>query len=267
MISVDGIDVSFWERGARGNHALILIHGLGDCARSWDYFAQAMADRFRVISLDSRGHGESDKSLGEKYSLDDYERDVQILVEKLELGSLILVGHGNGGRIALSYTQNNPDKIRGLVIADSNIEPKGGSSRFFPLDIKCSLSDDSLEPFIDILKDRQPLSSRNVLLHQANVLTCTPKEGTRDWKFDRAVMKNNDQSDLSSQWKSLKCPTLLLRGRQSNVVSHEEAVKMKENLSLCSLVELEGGGHWLYQESPGSFESAIRWFLQKYGLT
>ncbi len=136
MISVDGIDVSFWERGARGNHALILIHGLGDCARSWDYFAQAMADRFRVISLDSRGHGESDKSLGEKYSLDDYERDVQILVEKLELGSLILVGHGNGGRIALSYTHNNPDKIRGLVIADSNIEPKDGSSRFFPLDIK-----------------------------------------------------------------------------------------------------------------------------------
>ena len=55
-ISVDGIDVYFGEIGESNHQALILIHGLGDCARSWDYFAQAMSDEFRVITLDSRGH-------------------------------------------------------------------------------------------------------------------------------------------------------------------------------------------------------------------
>lgn len=265
-ISVDGIDVYFGETGESKHQSLILIHGLGDCARSWDYFAQAMSDEFRVITLDSRGHGQSDKSLNGEYPFKDYVKDLQILVEHLEIESLILVGHGNGGRIALSYAHDNPNKISGLVIADANLMPKYCFNVTFPADINSSLNDDSIEPFVNVLKDRQPLSSESALLHQANMLTFTTKEGIRTWKHDRAVMKNNDQPDLSSQWENLKCPTLLLRGRQSNMVSHEEAVAMKERLSQCSIVELEGGGHWLYQEAPGSFESATRWFFQKHGL-
>ena len=79
-ISVDGIDVYFGEIGESNHQALILIHGLGDCARSWDYFAQAMSDEFRVITLASRGHGQSDKSLNGEYPFKDYVKDLQILV-------------------------------------------------------------------------------------------------------------------------------------------------------------------------------------------
>ena len=267
IISIDGIDVSFFERGASGNPTVILIHGLGDCARSWDNFARSMADSFRVISLDSHGHGDSDKSLSGKYLLDDYLKDLQALEEECELEYFVLIGHGNGGRIALNYAHKNPNKVRGIVVVDSNLKPQEGSDSYFKRDIKCKLADDSFEPFINQLKVKQPLSSEEMLLHQANVLTVISKEGPRAWKHDVAVMENNDQSDLWHQWKRLKCPTLLLRGRQSTVISHEEAVRMKENVPTCSIVELEGGGHWIYQEAPGSFESAVRWFFEKHELT
>ena len=266
MISVEGINISFLERGASVDPTILLLHGLGDCARSWDNFSQSMSDKFRIISLDSRGHGDSGKSPSGRYLLDDYVVDLKAVEKKLGLGSFVLVGHGNGGRIALHYTHKNPNKVRGLVIADSNLSPKNDSQIHSLLDIKGNLDDDSSEPFVDILKTRQPLSSNEMLLHQADALTMISKEGIRTWKHDVAVMKGEDPSDLWEQWRNLKCPTLLLRGRQSNVVSHEEAVRMKENLVSCSLVELEGGGHWLYQESPGSFESATRWFIEKYKL-
>ena len=54
--------------------------------------------------------------------------------------------------------------------------------------------------------------------------------------------------------------------QQKAIQENAKAVAMKERLSQCSIVELEGGGHWLYQEAPGSFESATRWFFQKHGL-
>ena len=60
----------------------------------------------------------------------------------------------------------------------------------------------------------------------------------------------------------IRHPTLIVRGRQSELLTHDVAVRMREAVPGARLVELDGGGHWFYQEFPGAFETAVRWFLQ-----
>ena len=67
--------------------------------------------------------------------------------------------------------------------------------------------------------------------------------------------------DIWDDWRSLKCPTLIVRGRQSSVLDHEAAVRMREAIPRVRLAELEGSGHWIHQEVPGAFETTVRWFL------
>ena len=54
----------------------------------------------------------------------------------------------------------------------------------------------------------------------------------------------------------------MLRGRQSELLTHEVAVRMREAVEGARLAELEGGAHWFYQEQPNDFEGAVRWFLE-----
>ena len=96
---------------------------------------------------------------------------------------------------------------------------------------------------------------------QANVMTKSADGGGWMLKRDRNLIYEYERPDLWDTWRRVDCPTVVVRGRQSTLLTHETAVKMKEELPHCKLAELEGGGHWFYQESPGSFESTVKWFL------
>jgi pimeloyl-ACP methyl ester carboxylesterase len=96
---------------------------------------------------------------------------------------------------------------------------------------------------------------------QAEVMTVSKADGGWVWKRDRNLIYEYERPDLWETWREVACPTVIIRGRQSTLLTHETAVKMREELGDCRLAELEGGGHWFYQESPGSFESTVKWFL------
>ena len=78
----------------------------------------------------------------------------------------------------------------------------------------------------------------------------------------RRLVEAYERPDLWDEWSRIECPTLIARGRQSNLLTHEVAVRMREAISRARLAELEGGGHWFYQELPGPFEATVRWFLE-----
>ena len=125
---------------------------------------------------------------------------------------------------------------------------------------------DSLEAVVERLRDRQPQSTDEMLLHQAEVMTRELPDGRRVWKRDRRLLAAYERPDLWEEWDSITVPTLIVRGRQSNLLTHEVAVSMREAITgttpLVRLAELEGGGHWFYQEFPGAFEMTFRWFMR-----
>lgn len=103
---------------------ILLVHGLASSARTWDLLAPLLAERFRVIALDQRGHGESDKP-DDGYDLPTAVADLHAVIESLQLGRPTLVGHSWGGNVVLQYAVTYPDGLSHLILLDGGfIEPQ-----------------------------------------------------------------------------------------------------------------------------------------------
>jgi pimeloyl-ACP methyl ester carboxylesterase len=219
-----------------------------------------------VIALDSRGHGDSDRAEENSYKFDDYVSDLDALLGHLSLEAPILIGHSAGGRYCYAFASRNPGVVRALVVVD--IDPDSHNKSSLKMFERYFSEDDnwpSLAAVVERLRTRQPLSSESLLSYQAEVMTrMVHSEGDskRQWKRHRLLLGCYERPDLWEDWKRISCPTVIIRGRQSDLLTHETGVKMRENLSGSLLVELEGGGHWVYQESPSVFESAVRLFIE-----
>ena len=244
--------------------SMVLLHGMRDSARSWDTFARAMATEYRVIALDSRGHGDSDWAGPNGYAYDAYVSDVSILFDALGLDDAVLVGHSAGGRYAWSYAVENPDRVRALVVVDIDPDPRNPQTERDFADIAAEPDSwDTLDDFVERLRQRQVYTADAELRAQASAITRLSAADKRVWKADIRIVTEYERPDLWQSWGRIACPVLLLRGRQSALLTHETAVRMREALpvSQVRLAELEGGGHWFHQDFPGAFEAAVRWFL------
>lgn len=269
FFNVSGMRLHYVDWGIPAPEAppVVLLHGLQDCARSWDIFAAAMRSEYRVIALDHRGHGDSAHATPDTYGFRDYISDMEALVSHLGLSDFILVGHSAGARYAFVFAAERPELIRALVVVDIDPDAVNPDSQSMFVRYNTESDEwDSLDAVVERLRDRQPQSTDETLLHQAEVMTRELPDGRRVWKRDRRLLAAYERPDLWEEWGSLSVPTLIVRGRQSNLLTHEVAVRMREAIAntapLVRLAELEGGGHWFYQEFPGAFEMTFRWFMR-----
>lgn len=122
FLKKDGVTLAFEDSNSGGAAPIVFIHGWG-CNR--DFFAPQVAyfcDSHRVISVDLRGHGESDAPQQE-YTVAKFADDVAWICNELKLKQIALVGHSMGGTIALDLTARYPALVRSLVIIDSVLFP------------------------------------------------------------------------------------------------------------------------------------------------
>jgi pimeloyl-ACP methyl ester carboxylesterase len=103
--------------GPAGASPIVLAHGLSSNAHIWDAVAPRLAERHRVVALDQRGHGLSDKP-DEGYAFESIVADLRALIEALALERPVLVGHSWGGNVAVQYAATYPDDVAGLVLVD-----------------------------------------------------------------------------------------------------------------------------------------------------
>ena len=269
FLDANGIRLHYadWHAPTPDAPVMVLLHGLQDCARSWDIFAAAIRSDYHVIALDHRGHGDSAHAAPAAYGFRDYISDLESLVSHLELTDFTLVGHSAGARYAFVFAAERPELIRALVVVDIDPDAVNPDSQGMFVRYNTESDEwDSLHAVVERLRDRQPQSTDDMLLHQAQVMTHELPDGRRAWKRDRRLLAAYQRPDLWDEWRRIAVPTLIVRGRQSNLLTHEVAVRMREAITgkalLVRLAELEGGGHWFYQEFPGAFEMTIRWFMR-----
>ena len=243
---------------------MLLLHGMRDAALSWDIFARAMLEEYRVVALDSRGHGDSGRAGADGYRFDDYISDVEALSDYLNLTDMIIVGHSAGGRYAWNYAVRHPERVRALVIVDIDPDPYNPQTAS---DLRASVAEPESWPteddFVAYVKARRVHTPEDAIRRQVPAIAKRTPEGDYVWKADIRIVTEYERPDLWESWGRISCPVLLVRGRQSALLTHETAVKMREALPISQvrLAELEGGGHWFHQDFPGAFEAAVRWFL------
>jgi pimeloyl-ACP methyl ester carboxylesterase len=115
-IEVSGLTLRVREWPTDGP-PIVLAHGLASNSRIWDDVAQILARRYRVVALDQRGHGLSDRPT-DGYTFDKVVGDLLGLLDALDLERPVLVGHSWGGNVVLAFGAAHPDRLRGLVLVD-----------------------------------------------------------------------------------------------------------------------------------------------------
>jgi pimeloyl-ACP methyl ester carboxylesterase len=130
FVETPEIRLRYLEWGDPRATPLLMLHGIAQTAHIWAYFATAMEPSHRVIAVDQRGHGGSSWARDHDYSPTAHARDLDAVIEQLELETFALVGFSMGGRNAMWLTDRHPTKISCLVIVDAGpARPGSGASQ------------------------------------------------------------------------------------------------------------------------------------------
>ncbi|HZQ37264.1 MAG TPA: alpha/beta hydrolase [Dehalococcoidia bacterium] len=116
FVQANGVRLHYADYGGAGE-PLLLLHGTGLCARIWDELAPAFRTRYRVMALDRRGHGDSEKP-DSGYQLEDFAEDVAAFCAALELHRLDAVGHSSGAALLGVVAARRPRLVRRAVLVD-----------------------------------------------------------------------------------------------------------------------------------------------------
>jgi esterase len=268
VVNLHGQRFHYTEWGDDAAPAVVLLHGITGHARTWDDEAAALAARFRILALDQRGHGDSDPAPDGDYRTSTLAEDLAVFVDALALRSFRVVALSLGGRVAMAYAAHHPGRIERLVIVDIGPDiAAAGRAR-----IGGALAA-TPEHFATLEQARAWIRAANVryterALQQrvAHGVRATA-DGGFSWKYDRAIRdairagRWEDPIDLWPAWCALACPTLLIRGVDSDVLSAETAKQMVARCSHARLVEVADAGHSVPAEQPDRFLALIDEFL------
>jgi len=255
-----------WGRAAAP--PVVFLHGITGHARTWDDEARLLAGRYRVLGLDQRGHGDTDPAPDGDYSDDALLGDLVAFTDALGLRRCTLVALSLGGRVAINFAGTHPPRVERLVIVDIGPEiAPVGRARVGALMAGAPERFESVEDVITHMRANAPLYTEAMLRHRAQHAVRPLPGGGFTWKYDRALREAIRQgrmrvpADLWPQWRAIACPTLLVRGALSDILSDETAKRMVDELPGARLVVVPGAGHTVPGDQPAAFQSLLREFL------
>ncbi len=273
FVTANGLRFHYLEWGEPGKPDMLLLHGFAQTCHSWDFVALSLCDRFRVIALDQRGHGDSEWAADGDYSPETQQEDLHAIVESIGLEDFVLMGLSMGGRNSFTYAANHPEKIRALVVVDSAPETeRAGTSRirrFASQDDELDSVDAFVERVMAYNHRRDPQQVRGSIMHNLKQLP----SGKWTWKYDRRLRSpdrnmGRDPQTAQRLWgyvESLRCPTLVVRGGESDVLAMDTASSMHERIPNGRLTTVEKAGHLVPGDNPSGFEKAVMEFLGELG--
>jgi len=249
--------MAYVEWGDAANpQVLVCVHGLTRCSRDFDFLAQALAADYRVVCPDVVGRGRSDwlrnKSL---YAVPQYCADMTTLLAKLDVETVDWVGTSMGGLIGMALACQPETPIRRLVLNDvgpvitaTSIERigtyLGAAPRFDSIE--------QAEAFVRFVSATFGSFSDEQWRHLTVHVTRTAADGKIEFAYDPGVAQPFREAQAASAGKdmemwplyeAIRCPTLLLRGESSDLLTRETALQMSQRGPQARLVEVPGVGH------------------------
>lgn len=256
-LNANGQVLHFEDEGPRDGPIVVFSNSLGTDLRLWDPLLPHLPAGLRLIRYDKRGHGLSSCPDG-PYTIEDHRRDLEGLLDALQVNDAMLVGLSVGGMIAQALAAARPDLIKGLILCDT--AHKIGPPEIWETRIQ-SISKDGIAALSDGILQRW-FSAR---FHQDRpdelelwraMLTRTPIEGYLD--TCRAIQK----ADLTELTKGLRLPSVCVVGSEDGATT-PDLVRSTADLLGADLHEIKGAGHLPSVEKPDVLAGIIGDFLRE----
>lgn len=267
-VGSDGLHLRCLDWGDPADPPLLLLHGGGQSAHTWDAFCMAVGPGWRCLALDQRGHGDSAWSSDGAYTMHDHARDIAAVVGTLELQRPVLVGMSMGGINALAYAAQHAGSMRALVCVDI-----GPEAQHEPVE-RLMAGLDSYRRFDSPAHAAESLSRlgarRDVELLRATLslnLREQPQGGWT-WKYDpRTLIGITADQIMASRrplWgvlQRISCPVLVARGADSEIFSPEDARRFAAALPDARVVDVPKARHSVQTDNPRGLAAAVLDFI------
>jgi len=267
-IDVNGLRVHYLDWGNPGAPPVVCVHGYTSSAQAFNALARRFHDRCHFVALDVRGHGASAWSPAGAYQYRDQVGDLAAVVDKLGLSRFTLIGTSMGGIIAMAYAGTHPDRLTHLVINDIGPDVEVGSQRITQMVGSRPDEFGTLDDAMAYRRQMSPIVAGRALDDQRElalgVLRQRP-DGRWIWKMDPAYIEQRVKIGPPARpalWPALQrvtCPTLVVWGSDSDVLSEAQARRMVDTLADGELVTVPGVGH-----APTLVEPSVVTALERF---
>ncbi len=231
--------------------AVVILHGLFGSSRNWQFIARRLADRYRVVSVDLRNHGDSPHTADMGYRA--MATDVHALADRLELPQPVLIGHSMGGKVAMTAALMHPARWRMLAVVD--IAPANYPLSFAELldamQAIAASAPSTRAQADEMLRAAEPDPAvRNFLLQNL-----VARDGRYAWRIDlpaigKALPEIAGFPDIDGRFDG---PVLFARGERSRAIRPEHEPLIRARFPRARIVTVAGAGHWPHADSPDAF--------------
>ncbi len=268
-VQANGMNFHYLEWGQPGKPLVVMLHGGSQQAHSWDFVSLPLSEDFHIIAMDQRGHGDSDWATDGDYSIEAHQQDIDGFIGALGLSNFNLIGHSMGGRNSYVWASRHPEALRSLVIVDTGpvAQPRGRNRiqnfRELPDEL------DSFEEFADRVQEYTGRTREQTLGALKYSIRQRP-DGKWSWKYDKLLRTPGRQGPVWSSeqlWEAvakIACPTLVVRGGDSDIFADETMLEMQQVIPTCDTVTVPNAGHLVAGDNPSDFLTAVRSFYAKH---
>jgi len=250
-------------------HPIVFLHGGGLNAHTWDMVCVMLRDRYRCVALDQRGHGDSEWSQVIDYAVETQLSDIAGFIEQLRLKPPVLVGQSMGGLNSMAYAIRHSQQMKGLVVVDvgPEINP-AGTQRI--LEFASTPELDSPDAFLERAVKFNPLRNPAILrrslvynLRQTPAGKWMLKHDQRRASEEAARISTGQRERMMGQISHISCPTLIIRGALSDVLTDQAADNFARALPNARSVRVANAGHNVQGDNPAGLLEVLQPFLRE----
>ncbi len=235
---------------------LVLLHGLFGSADNWGSIAKHFSQHYQVISVDLRNHGRSPHSDSQTYA--EMADDLLEVLNILGLAKIHLLGHSLGGKVAMQFATQYPEKVSKLIVVDM-------AMRTYP-DRYTQLMDHMLAVNLSQMASRNEVdnalkdSIANLRVRQFLLTNLVKNEDQLQWRINLPALKANYATLITALAVHFDPPSLFIRGERSDYVQDSDITELQQHFPQAEFVTLPTD-HWVHAEQPQLFIQAVEAFL------
>ena len=254
---INGINLCYDEGGINEGETVVLIHGLSSSKEDMFYLRDVLEDKYKVYTIDCRGHGKSDKMMG--YTLNDHAKDVISFCNSLNSNSINLIGYSMGSYIALKAGEIEPELFKKIVLIGTKGDGKSSSVEKLVKDEGYEIGEISSFKFKRILL-KSLFAPKTSVFTKLKVLKYRSKvKLTQEDKL--AENKALENFDNFKDIDRVTVPVLVIAAESDKINPPEYGLKVANSIKNSQFEVINDAGHFMLLEKPEELEKLIKNFI------
>ena len=261
-VLAEDVNVSYFDEGTNPGIPVIFIHGFPFNKVMWEDQIELLKDNFRVLAYDVRGHGDSNPGV-QQFSIVQFVSDLFLFMDALYIKKAYICGLSMGGYIALKAIQDDPERIAGLILCDTQCTADTEEGKKKRSEAIHAVQENGLKQYAEdsvekLFSKSSKANKKQVVAGIEGTILHTPVE-----TIVNTLMALAGRAETCSSLHLIKVPVLIMVGAEDQITPPEGARTMHQLIANSELQLLEKAGHVSNLEAPEIFNSHLHAFLKQ----